>query len=135
MLTRLETEIDSRKSHACSTGSHASDYSSFPSVNICNSIQIYQQVYIVAVEKQKNQSDTNKHCLKIANSSEESYRDVTFSASGLLDLVQADLGTLSKLWLAALQDFALLTLPPEYASQLPTEGKKANELYFHLYRE
>uniref|UniRef100_A0A8C3QL40 HEAT repeat-containing protein 5A n=1 Tax=Cyanoderma ruficeps TaxID=181631 RepID=A0A8C3QL40_9PASS len=85
-------------------------------------LKAWAEVYIVAVEKQKNQSDTNKHCLKIANSSEESYRDVTFSASGLLDLVQADLGTLSKLWLAALQDFALLTLPPEYASQLPAEG-------------
>lgn len=66
----------------------------------------------------------------MVNSSEESYRDVTFSASGLLDLVQTDLGTLSKLWLAALQDFALLTLPPEYASQLPAEVKKANQLYF-----
>uniref|UniRef100_A0A8C3UHC5 HEAT repeat-containing protein 5A n=1 Tax=Catharus ustulatus TaxID=91951 RepID=A0A8C3UHC5_CATUS len=50
------------------------------------------------------------------------FSNVTFSTSGLLDLVQADLGTLSKLWLAALQDFALLTLPPEYASQLPAEG-------------
>ncbi|NXI27107.1 HTR5A protein, partial [Sterrhoptilus dennistouni] len=85
-------------------------------------LKAWAEVYIVAVEKQKNQSDTNKHCLKIANSLEESYRDVTFSTSGLLDLVQADLGTLSKLWLAALQDFALLTLPPEYASQLPNEG-------------
>ncbi|NWW65189.1 HTR5A protein, partial [Ifrita kowaldi] len=85
-------------------------------------LKAWAEVYIVAVEKQKNQSDAHKHCLKLANSSEESYRDVTFSASGLLDLVQADLGTLSKLWLAALQDFALLTLPPEYASQLPAEG-------------
>ncbi|NWS80892.1 HTR5A protein, partial [Toxostoma redivivum] len=85
-------------------------------------LKAWAEVYIVAVEKQKNQSDTHKHCLKIANSSEESYRDVTSSASGLLDLVQADLGTLSKLWLAALQDFALLTLPAEYASQLPAEG-------------
>ncbi|NXB28393.1 HTR5A protein, partial [Eulacestoma nigropectus] len=85
-------------------------------------LKAWAEVYIVAVEKQKNQSDTHKPCLKLANSSEESYRDVTFSASGLLDLVQADLGTLSKLWLAALQDFALLTLPPEYASQLPAEG-------------
>uniref|UniRef100_A0A8C5TB01 HEAT repeat-containing protein 5A n=1 Tax=Malurus cyaneus samueli TaxID=2593467 RepID=A0A8C5TB01_9PASS len=85
-------------------------------------LKAWAEVYIVAVEKQKNPSDTHKHCLKIANSSEENYRDVSFSASGLLDLVQADLGTLSKLWLAALQDFALLTLPPEYASQLPTEG-------------
>uniref|UniRef100_A0A8C3DVH7 HEAT repeat-containing protein 5A n=1 Tax=Corvus moneduloides TaxID=1196302 RepID=A0A8C3DVH7_CORMO len=85
-------------------------------------LKAWAEVYIVAVEKQKNQSDTHKQCLKLENSSEESYRDITFSASGLLDLVQADLGTLSKLWLAALQDFALLTLPPEYASQLPAEG-------------
>ncbi|NXO82773.1 HTR5A protein, partial [Sitta europaea] len=85
-------------------------------------LKAWAEVYIVAVEKQKNQSDTHKRCLKIAKSSEECYRDLTFSASGLLDLVQADLGTLSKLWLAALQDFALLTLPPEYASQLPAEG-------------
>ncbi|KAJ7407842.1 hypothetical protein BTVI_61674 [Pitangus sulphuratus] len=85
-------------------------------------LKAWAEVYIVAVEKQKNQSDAHNHCLKIANSAEESYRDVTFSASGLLDLVQADLGTLSKLWLAALQDFALLTLPSEYASQLPAEG-------------
>uniref|UniRef100_A0A8C5J255 HEAT repeat-containing protein 5A n=1 Tax=Junco hyemalis TaxID=40217 RepID=A0A8C5J255_JUNHY len=85
-------------------------------------LKAWAEVYIVAIEKQKNQCDAHKHSLKIVNSSEESYRDVTFSASGLLDLVQADLGTLSKLWLAALQDFALLTLPPEYASQLPAEG-------------
>ncbi|XP_072786297.1 HEAT repeat-containing protein 5A isoform X9 [Taeniopygia guttata] len=85
-------------------------------------LKAWAEVYIVAVEKQKNQSDTHKHSLKIVNSPEENYRDVTFSASGLLDLVQADLGALSKLWLAALQDFALLTLPPEYASQLPAEG-------------
>ncbi|NXU59521.1 HTR5A protein, partial [Turnix velox] len=85
-------------------------------------LKAWAEVYIVAVEKQKNQSDTQNHCLKIANSVEESYRDAISSSSGLLDLVQTDLGTLSKLWLAALQDFALLTLPPEYASQLPAEG-------------
>ncbi|XP_068254799.1 HEAT repeat-containing protein 5A isoform X4 [Nyctibius grandis] len=85
-------------------------------------LKAWAEVYIVAVEKQKNQSDAHNHCLKIASFAEESYRDVTSSASGLLDLVQADLGTLSKLWLAALQDFALLTLPSEYASQLPVEG-------------
>ncbi|KFQ33845.1 HEAT repeat-containing protein 5A, partial [Merops nubicus] len=84
-------------------------------------LKAWAEVYIVAVEKQKNQSDAHNHSLKIANSAEESYRD-TSSTSGLLDLVQADLGTLSKLWLAALHDFALLTLPSEYASQLPAEG-------------
>ncbi|XP_025942256.1 HEAT repeat-containing protein 5A isoform X1 [Apteryx rowi] len=85
-------------------------------------LKAWAEVYIVAVEKQKNLSDAHNHLLKIANSTEESYRDTASSASGLLDLVQADLGTLSKLWLAALQDFALLTLPSEYASQLPAEG-------------
>ncbi|XP_030308103.1 HEAT repeat-containing protein 5A isoform X5 [Calypte anna] len=85
-------------------------------------LKAWAEVYIVAVEKQKSQSDAHNHHLNIANSAEEGYRDVTSSASGLLDLVQADLGTLSKLWLAALQDFALLTLPSEYASRLPAEG-------------
>ncbi|NXT75634.1 HTR5A protein, partial [Zapornia atra] len=85
-------------------------------------LKAWAEVYIVAVEKQKNQRDPHNHCLKIANPAEEGYRDVTSSSSGLLDLVHADLGILSKLWLAALQDFALLTLPSEYASQLPAEG-------------
>lgn len=40
----------------------------------------------------------------------------------LLKLVQSDLSTLSRLWLAALQDYALLTLGQEDASQLPLTG-------------
>uniref|UniRef100_A0A452TZ44 HEAT repeat-containing protein 5A n=1 Tax=Ursus maritimus TaxID=29073 RepID=A0A452TZ44_URSMA len=51
-----------------------------------------------------------------------SVRNGSYSSDGLLDLVHTDLGTLSRLWLAALQDFALLTLPSEFASQLPVEG-------------
>ncbi|XP_043405636.1 HEAT repeat-containing protein 5A isoform X4 [Chelonia mydas] len=85
-------------------------------------LKAWAEVYIVAVEREKNQSDAHKQTVTITNSTDESYRDLTSSADGLLDLVQADLGTLSKLWLAALQDFALLTLPSEYASQLPVEG-------------
>lgn len=41
----------------------------------------------------------------------------------LLKLVQSDLATLSRLWLAALQDYALLTLGQEDASQLPAAGE------------
>ncbi|XP_043372937.1 HEAT repeat-containing protein 5A isoform X7 [Dermochelys coriacea] len=85
-------------------------------------LKAWAEVYIVAVEREKKQSDEHKQTLTVTNSTDESYRDLTSSADGLLDLVQADLGTLSKLWLAALQDFALLTLPSEYASQLPVEG-------------
>ncbi len=44
--------------------------------------------------------------------------------AGLLKLVQSDLVTLSRLWLAALQDYALLTLPQEFASQLPAAGRR-----------
>uniref|UniRef100_A0AAR2J054 HEAT repeat-containing protein 5B n=1 Tax=Pygocentrus nattereri TaxID=42514 RepID=A0AAR2J054_PYGNA len=40
----------------------------------------------------------------------------------LIMLVQPELPSLSRLWLAALRDYALLTLPPEFASQLPPEG-------------
>uniref|UniRef100_A0A8C2D665 HEAT repeat-containing protein 5A n=1 Tax=Cyprinus carpio TaxID=7962 RepID=A0A8C2D665_CYPCA len=42
--------------------------------------------------------------------------------AGLLKLVQTDLATLSRLWLAALQDHGLLTLPSQYSSQLPSTG-------------
>ncbi|XP_068109960.1 HEAT repeat-containing protein 5A isoform X2 [Hyperolius riggenbachi] len=40
----------------------------------------------------------------------------------LLSLVQADISTLSKLWMSALQDHALLTLPAESSQQLPAQG-------------
>uniref|UniRef100_A0A8C6JQ64 HEAT repeat-containing protein 5A n=1 Tax=Melopsittacus undulatus TaxID=13146 RepID=A0A8C6JQ64_MELUD len=78
-----------------------------------------------AQSQQYNESTSTMEILAVLKAwaeVKENYRDVTSSASGLLDLVQADLGTLSKLWLAVLQDFALLTLPSEYASQLPAEG-------------
>ncbi|EPY76160.1 hypothetical protein CB1_001484006 [Camelus ferus] len=75
-------------------------------------------VYIIAVERHK----THNQPLKTAACSEESVRNGSSSSDGLLDLVHADLSTLSRLWLSALQDFALLTLPSEFASQLPVEG-------------
>lgn len=59
-----------------------------------------RQVYIVAVERSRSEDTTH-----------------------LLKLVQSDLSTLSRLWLAALQDYALLTLGREDASQLPAAGR------------
>uniref|UniRef100_A0A8D0GC39 Uncharacterized protein n=1 Tax=Sphenodon punctatus TaxID=8508 RepID=A0A8D0GC39_SPHPU len=85
-------------------------------------LKAWAEVYIVAVERQKSQSDAHTESLNTTASINESCRDLSTSADGLLELVQAELGTLSKLWLAALHDFALLTLPPEYACQLPIEG-------------
>ncbi|KAF6130356.1 HEAT repeat containing 5A [Phyllostomus discolor] len=81
-------------------------------------LKAWAEVYIIAVERHKN----HKQPLKTTTFSEESVRNGSYSSDGLLDLVHTDLGTLSRLWLAALQDFALLTLPSEFASQLPLEG-------------
>ncbi|XP_049753405.1 HEAT repeat-containing protein 5A isoform X3 [Elephas maximus indicus] len=81
-------------------------------------LKAWAEVYIIAIERQKKY----KQPLKTTTCSEESGRNESFSSDGLLELVHTDLGTLSRLWLAALQDFALLTLPSEFASQLPVEG-------------
>lgn len=40
----------------------------------------------------------------------------------LLQLVEPELKSLSKYWLGALKDHALLTLPPEYGPQMPAQG-------------
>ncbi|XP_058522294.1 HEAT repeat-containing protein 5A isoform X5 [Ochotona princeps] len=81
-------------------------------------LKAWAEVYIVAVQRHKN----HRQPLKTPTGSEESDKSGSCSSDGLLDLVHTDLGTLSRLWLAALQDFALLTLPSEFASQLPIEG-------------
>ncbi|XP_026637751.1 HEAT repeat-containing protein 5A isoform X3 [Microtus ochrogaster] len=81
-------------------------------------LKAWAEVYIIAVQRHKSHKQTSKTPIN----SEDSVRSGSPSADCLLDLVCADLGTLSKLWLAALQDFALLTLPAEFASQLPVEG-------------
>ncbi|XP_011618311.2 LOW QUALITY PROTEIN: HEAT repeat-containing protein 5A [Takifugu rubripes] len=62
-------------------------------------LKAWAEVYIVAVERSRSEDTTH-----------------------LLKLVQSDLSTLSRLWLAALQDYALLTLGQEEAPQLPATG-------------
>ncbi|CAH6837479.1 HEAT repeat-containing protein 5A isoform X2 [Phodopus roborovskii] len=81
-------------------------------------LKAWAEVYIIAVQRHRS----HKQTLKTAIKPEDSMRSGSPPTDGLLDLVSADLGTLSRLWLAALQDFALLTLPAEFASQLPVEG-------------
>ncbi|GFG34432.1 hypothetical protein Cfor_07683, partial [Coptotermes formosanus] len=53
---------------------------------------------------------------------EEDFGDFEFKGESLLNLVQPELVSLSQHWLAALRDHALLSLPPEFASQLPHDG-------------
>ncbi|XP_041668818.1 HEAT repeat-containing protein 5A isoform X3 [Cheilinus undulatus] len=83
-------------------------------------LKAWAEVYVVAVETSRQKEPPAKTAdlpfYSSANDSSES------GGAGLLKLVQSDLSTLSRLWLAALQDYALLTLPQEYASQLPATG-------------
>lgn len=76
------------------------------------------QVYITAVQSSRQKESPGT--LPQQQSEEAGAAGPT--GAGLLKLVQADLATLSRLWLAALQDLALLTLPPQYSSQLPSTG-------------
>lgn len=82
------------------------------------------QVYIVAVQRSTQKEGVGRSAdLSVSSLASDG------SASGsegmdLLKLVQSDLLTLSRLWLVALQDYSLLTLPQEYASQLPATGRR-----------
>ncbi|XP_076604038.1 HEAT repeat-containing protein 5A isoform X2 [Chaetodon auriga] len=85
-------------------------------------LKAWAEVYIVAVQS-GGQKESNDRTADLSLSSPAN--DGSGPESGgadLLKLVQSDLSTLSRLWLAALQDYALLTLPWEYASQLPATG-------------
>lgn len=76
------------------------------------------QVYIVAVQTASRNEVTE------ADTDEPTEGAGGLAAdANLLRFVQTDLPTLSRLWLAALQDHALLTLPSQYALQLPASGE------------
>uniref|UniRef100_A0A671S206 HEAT repeat-containing protein 5A n=1 Tax=Sinocyclocheilus anshuiensis TaxID=1608454 RepID=A0A671S206_9TELE len=69
-----------------------------------------------------NESTFTMETLAVLKAWAEVYITAVQAGAGLLKLVQTDLATLSRLWLAALQDHALLTLPSQYSSQLPSIG-------------
>ncbi|KAM4625645.1 HEAT repeat-containing protein 5A [Polymixia lowei] len=85
-------------------------------------LKAWAEVYIVAVQRSRPQEGPGRPAdlspCPLANETSETGS----GGVGLLKLVQSDLSTLSRLWLAVLQDYALLTLPQEYASQLPAAG-------------
>uniref|UniRef100_A0A8C3IKV0 HEAT repeat-containing protein 5B n=1 Tax=Chrysemys picta bellii TaxID=8478 RepID=A0A8C3IKV0_CHRPI len=64
-----------------------------------------------------------KRAIKNTDDEEEDFGTVDeLPPDSLITLVQPELPILSRLWLAALKDYALLTLPAEFASQLPPDG-------------
>uniref|UniRef100_UPI00398F8C3B HEAT repeat-containing protein 5A isoform X3 n=1 Tax=Pristiophorus japonicus TaxID=55135 RepID=UPI00398F8C3B len=92
-------------------------------------LKAWAEVYIVTVEQQKVCAPRQKQSMQFESSVADGSKDTINTADGLLNLVQSELGTLSKLWLAALQDYALLTLSPEYANQLPAEAKRVGKAF------
>ncbi|XP_070776216.1 HEAT repeat-containing protein 5A [Enoplosus armatus] len=85
-------------------------------------LKAWAEVYIVAVQRSRQKESSGRSAdLSVSPLANDSSASESGGA-GLLKLVQSDLSMLSRLWLAALQDYALLTLPQEYASQLPATG-------------
>lgn len=74
-------------------------------------LKAWAEVYVVAMLRNKQQQQE-----------EMKSPSVTINSESLLDLVQPQLLTLSKYWIFALKDHALLTLPDEYYSQIPPDG-------------
>jgi len=83
------------------------------------------QVYVVAVHRsgQRQRPDCTTD-LSVSSPPANHSPGCESGGAGLLKLVQSDLSTLSQLWLSALQDYGLLSLPQEYASQLPETGRR-----------
>ncbi|XP_049845033.1 HEAT repeat-containing protein 5B isoform X1 [Schistocerca gregaria] len=90
-------------------------------------LKAWAEVYIVAMVG--DNSAPEKMDASFASSdtmhesrSEDDFGEFEFRGESLLTLVQPELISLSHYWLAALRDHALLSLPSEFASQLPHDG-------------
>ncbi|GJQ66814.1 hypothetical protein Trydic_g18582 [Trypoxylus dichotomus] len=85
-------------------------------------LKAWAEVYIVAM----NENGSDPSSLDLVKSShintDDEFGDFEYRGESLLTLVQPELVSLSQHWLAALRDHALLSLPSEFASQLPHDG-------------
>ncbi|XP_053690583.1 HEAT repeat-containing protein 5B isoform X2 [Sabethes cyaneus] len=98
-------------------------------------LKAWGQVYIMAMMGNgtapaslmlKTLSSSSNTITPVTNESrsvgDEEFGDFESRGESLLALVQPELNNLSTHWLAALKDYALLSLPADYASQLPHDG-------------
>ncbi|XP_028251325.1 HEAT repeat-containing protein 5A isoform X3 [Parambassis ranga] len=85
-------------------------------------LKAWAEVYIVAVQRSRVKECPGRPEDLPVSAPANNGADSESGGAGLLKMVQSDLSTLSRLWLAVLQDYALLSLPLEYASQLPAAG-------------
>ncbi|XP_060895385.1 HEAT repeat-containing protein 5B isoform X1 [Labrus mixtus] len=87
-------------------------------------LKAWAEVYVVAMNIKK---EAESKPAKPVRSGDDDEDDDDLGADvlppdSLITLVQPELPSLSRLWLAMLRDYALLTLPAEFSSQLPPEG-------------
>ncbi|XP_074674365.1 HEAT repeat-containing protein 5B isoform X2 [Strix aluco] len=86
-------------------------------------LKAWAEVYVVAMKIKKEAETKPKRVLKSTEEDEDDFGTVDeLPPDSLITLVQPELPALSRLWLAALKDYALLTLPAEFATQLPPDG-------------
>eukprot|EP00069_Balaena_mysticetus_P021207 bmy_13523T0 len=86
-------------------------------------LKAWAEVYVVAMNIKKEAESKPKRAIKNTDDDDDDYSTIDeLPPDSLITLVQPELPTLSRLWLAALKDYALLTLPAEFASQLPPDG-------------
>ncbi|XP_067381565.1 HEAT repeat-containing protein 5B isoform X2 [Channa argus] len=87
-------------------------------------LKAWAEVYVVAMKiKKEAESKPAKPVRSVDDDEEE--EDLSANVlppDSLITLVQPELPSLSHLWLAMLRDYALLTLPAEFSSQLPPDG-------------
>ncbi|XP_072247374.1 HEAT repeat-containing protein 5B isoform X2 [Leuresthes tenuis] len=87
-------------------------------------LKAWAEVYVVAMKIKKEAE--SKPAKPVRNGDEdEDEEDLgadVLPPDSLITLVQPELPSLSRLWLAMLRDYALLTLPAEFSSQLPPDG-------------
>jgi hypothetical protein len=93
-------------------------------------LKAWAEVYVVAVRQQVDQKPPDAWPgsvpatpISAVTSHEFDYSTASSpTSSSLLSLVGPELSSLLGHWLAALRDAALLSLPPEFADQLPVNG-------------
>lgn len=86
-------------------------------------LKAWAEVYVVAMKIKKEAESKPKRVSKSTEEDEDDFGTVDeLPPDSLITLVQPELPALSRLWLAALKDYALLTLPAEFATQLPPDG-------------
>ncbi|XP_040206730.1 HEAT repeat-containing protein 5B isoform X1 [Rana temporaria] len=86
-------------------------------------LKAWAEVYVVAMTIKKEAESKPQKAIKTNDDEDLDYNSPDeLPPDSLISLVESELSTLSRLWSAVLKDYALLTLPPEFASQLPPDG-------------